>query len=198
MFAAALFLLWVHPSSILFNVAATLLANMMSPERDAAAWLTLCVVLCLLAPGGPVQHLIHHRPWWSGPGLALHGGWGHHVHSGVCRMHWSAARKHLPAQVCMFHDKNNVTICTHRWIMAKCNSANPNVNLSSFLFPCSSCRSSPCFLESSFSWSLRPESWRLSLRTGLKTSSTCSSTITSERTGTTSIFRTSSISHRNT
>lgn len=54
-----------------------------------------------------------------------------------------------------------------------------------------SCCSSLCFWESSFSWSSRQESWHLSLRTGLKTNSTCSSTITSGRIETTSIYRTS-------
>ena len=61
----------------------------------------------------------------------------------------------------------------------------------------SSCCSSLCFWESSFSWSWRRESWHLSLRTGSKTSSTCSSTITSGRTAMTSICRTSSTSLRN-
>lgn len=82
----------------------TFLANVLCPERDAAAWETHCVVVLRLSPpGGSVQHLVHHRPGGPGPSLALHGGRGGHVHSGLCRMHRSSPGKHVSAQVCMFH-----------------------------------------------------------------------------------------------
>ncbi len=164
------------------------------PERDAAAWLRLCWCALCLPSGGSVQHLVHHRPGGPGPSLALHGGRRGHVHSGLCRMHRSTPGKHVSTQVCMFHDKAS---SFHAAVMNAWEIVSIANDLSAHHF-LSSCCSSLCFWESSFSWSWQRESWHLSLRTGLKTSSTCSSTITSGRTGTTSICRTSSISLRNT
>lgn len=146
------------------------------------------VVLCLSPPGCSVQHLIHYRPGGSGPSLAFHGGRGGHVHSWLRWLHRSAAGKHVSAQVCMFHDKKMLQAACRQRGLCKCII----VHISS-----SFCHSSLCSWESSFSWSWQRESWHLSLRTGLKTSLTCSSTITFERTGTTSTCRTSSISLRN-
>ena len=51
-------------------------------------------------PGGAIQHLVHHGPGGSRPGLALHGGRGRDVYPGFRWVHRSTAGKHLPAQVC--------------------------------------------------------------------------------------------------
>lgn len=53
--------------------------------------------LHLSLSGRPLKHLIHHRPGWLWPSLALPGGGWCDVHPGLRRLHRSAARKLLSA-----------------------------------------------------------------------------------------------------
>lgn len=61
----------------------------------------LCVCSSL-PPGSSVQHLFHHRPRRLRPRLALPCGGRSDVHFGIRRVHWSAAGKHFPPQVCKY------------------------------------------------------------------------------------------------